>query len=78
MKKVTISGIKFEVDYNKPFADQIYCRTHDVFGEYIKCDLIDTSQGSKAVNLFDVPYFGTLGVGIADETIYRPYFMECK
>lgn len=72
MKKVIINGIKFEIDCKAPISEAVYCRTYDVFGELLESRFIQTHSGSKAVTVFDVPWWGEIAVSINDETIYTP------
>lgn len=76
MKKFEINGVKFEVDYNKPLNDQVYCISYDVSGEYKDYGIIDTPNGRVVVNQFDVPWFGIISVGISEEKVYQTMYQE--
>ena len=76
MKKVNINGIKFEIDFNLPRTDMVYCVNYDMYGEFTQCDIIDTPKGRQAVNVFDVPFFGIICVGVSEELIFKPMYQE--
>jgi hypothetical protein len=76
MKKVTINGVEFEIDYNAPRAEQVYCESYNMFGEFTGSKIIDLPVGRKAVNAFDVPMFGEICIGISEESVYKVQYAE--